>query len=79
MTLPDVPSDILLVIATLVSGMALASSLAGWVNGRWPIAALLSLAIGVGLFVFLHLSLPGGLEFWDIPDAFILVAARILN
>jgi hypothetical protein len=41
--------------------------------------ALISLAIGVGLLVFVHLQLPDGLTPMDIPDAFILVAARILN
>ncbi|AHM03811.1 hypothetical protein roselon_01428 [Roseibacterium elongatum DSM 19469] len=79
MTLPAVPADILLVIATIVSGMAFASVLSGWVNRTWPVAALISLGIGIGLFVYVHMALPDGLDFWDIPDAFVLVAARILN
>jgi hypothetical protein len=55
------------------------SVVAGWVARSWPVVALVSLAIGVGLLVFVHLQLPGGLTPMDIPDSFILVAARILN
>jgi hypothetical protein len=74
-----VPADILLVIATVVTGMSIASVLAGWANRTWPVVALVNLAIGVGLFVYVHTALPDGLAFWDIPYAFVLVAARILN
>jgi hypothetical protein len=74
-----VPADILIVIATLVTGASLASVVAGWAVREWPIVALISLTIGVGLFVYLHLELPGGLGLFDIPDAFISVAARVLN
>ncbi len=74
-----VDPNILIVIATIVSVFGFSSALAGWVNGIWPIPAMLSLAIGIGLFVFVHLQLPQGLGFWDIPNAFIHVAAKILN
>jgi hypothetical protein len=43
------------------------------------VVPLVSLTIGLGLFVYLHVELPGGLALLDIPDAFIDVAARILN
>lgn len=75
----NVEADILIVIATLVTGFAMSSVVAGWVARTWPIMALVSLAIGIGLFVFVHLQLPDGLDLIDIPDAFILAAARILN
>ena len=74
-----VPADILIVIATLVTGASLASVVAGWAVRQWPVVALVSLTIGVGIFVYLYLALPGGLGFFDIPDAFIAVAARVLN
>jgi hypothetical protein len=75
----NIGADILIVIGTVVSGFALSSVVAGWVARSWPIMALVSLCIGVGLLVFVHLQLPDGLSVRDIPDAFILVAARILN
>jgi hypothetical protein len=75
----NIGADILIVIGTIVTGFALSSVVAGWVARSWPVMALISLAIGVGLLVFVHLQLPDGLTPMDIPDAFILVAARILN
>ncbi|MFW5655145.1 MAG: hypothetical protein ACOCYW_05800 [Roseicyclus sp.] len=72
-------ADILIVIATTVCVFSLASVVAGWVARSWPVVALASLAIGIGLFVYVHLRIPGGLSWQAIPDAFILVAARILN
>jgi hypothetical protein len=72
--------DILITIATLVVILGGSSSLAGWVDGRRPWVAILALAGGVGLLAWVHLDLkPGGLRFRDIPDAFIHVAAMILN
>jgi len=75
----NIGADILIVIGTLVSGFAISSVVAGWVSRTWPVMALISLAIGIGLLVFVHMQLPDGLTAMDIPDAFILVAARILN
>jgi hypothetical protein len=72
-------TDILIVLATLVGGIAFSSVVAGWATGTRPRAALASLTIAVGILVFVHLRTPGGLSWTDIPDAFILVAARILN
>jgi hypothetical protein len=74
-----VPADILIVIATLVTGVSLSSVIAGWTTREWPFVALVSLTIGHGLFVYLHLALPDGLGWFDIPDAFISVVARIVN
>lgn len=75
----DISADILIVIGTVVTAFALSSVVAGWVARTWPIMALISLTIGIGLLVFVHLQLPNGLTPMDIPDSFILVAARILN
>jgi hypothetical protein len=62
-----------------VTGFALSSIVAGWATRTWPVMALVSLVIGLGLLVFVHLQLPDGLSPMDIPESFILVAARILN
>ncbi|NKX45520.1 hypothetical protein [Roseicyclus persicicus] len=76
----QVDPDILIVIATLVSVVATASIVAAWADRVVPRLPLLSLAIGLGLFAWVHLGLrPGGLTPRDIPDAFIHVAAMILN
>lgn len=72
-------ADILIVIGTVVTGFALSSIVAGWATRTWPVMALVSLVIGLGLLVFVHIQLPGGLSPMDIPESFILVAARILN
>jgi hypothetical protein len=50
-----------------VTGFALSSVVAGWVARSWPVVALISLGIGVGLLVFVHLQLPDGLTPMDIP------------
>jgi hypothetical protein len=76
----SVDPDILIVIATLVTIFATSSVIAGWVERSLPWVALLSLAIGGGLLAYVHLVLrPGGLGVWDIPNAFVHVAAMVLN
>jgi len=75
----NIGADILIVIGTVVTGFALSSIVADWATRTWPVMALVSLLIGLGLLVFVHLQLPDGLSPMDIPEAFILVAARILN
>lgn len=72
-------ADILIVIGTVVTCFALSSVVAGWVARTWPVMALFSLVVGIGLLIFVHFQLPDGLQPIDIPDAFIQVAARILN
>ena len=72
--------DILIVIATIVSLLSVASIVSAWADRVLPRMALLSLAIGLGLLAWVHLALvPGGLTPRAIPDAFIHVAAMILN
>lgn len=78
MTIP-VSADILLVIATLVGILSFSSIVAGWTMKRWPFVALLSLAIAIGLVVYVHTMEPGGLQPLDVPNAFISVVARLLN
>lgn len=75
----NIPPDILLVISTLVVGLAIASALASWSDRVFPTIALTALAVGVGVFVFTFNSLPDPQGWREIPNAFISVAARILN
>ena len=72
--------DIVIVIATLVALLSVSSSIAAWVDGRMPWRPLVSLALGLGLLAYVHLALmPGGLTPRAVPDAFIHVAAMVLN
>lgn len=71
--------DILIVTATLLTGLGLANLLAAWVDRRVSLVALVFIGVGIALFVWAHMTLPEGLTIWDVPDSFILVAARILN
>ncbi|MBF9044509.1 hypothetical protein HKCCE4037_14290 [Rhodobacterales bacterium HKCCE4037] len=75
----QVSADILLVIASIVAVFSLSSIVAAWTMKRWPWIAMISFAIAVGLFVYVHLEVTDGLEPLDIPNAFISVAARLLN
>lgn len=80
--LPVMPvdPDILIVIATLVVTFAGPSVVAGWAERSWPWVAMTSLVIGLGLLGYVHLALgPDGLSLRDIPDAFVHVAAMVLN
>jgi len=74
----SVDPNILIVLATLITVFAASSVVAGWAERTVPLLALTSLAIGIGLFVFLYLTTLGGLSPLDIPNAFIAVAAMIL-
>ncbi len=74
-----VAPDILIVIATLVAMFSASSAIGSWAQQERPILSGLSLLIAIGLFVFVAVTGPGGFGFWDIPNAFISVAARILN
>jgi hypothetical protein len=76
----QIDPDILIVLASLVSILALSSAISGWVDGRLPVKSLLSLCIGLGLLGWTHLALvEGGLTPRAIPDAFIHVAAMVLG
>jgi len=71
---------IVIVIATILVLFATSSVIAGWADRRWPWGALAAVGIGVGLWIYAHLVLkPEGLIPRDIPDAFINVAAMVLN
>ena len=75
----QIGADILLVIATVVGVFSLSSIIAAWTVKRWPWIALISFAIAIGLFVYVHVEVTDGLEPLDVPNAFISVAARLLN
>lgn len=74
-----VSADILIVIATIVAAFSLSSIIAAWTIRRWPFMAMVSLLIAVGIGVYVHMNVDGGLTLLDVPDAFISVAARFLN
>ncbi len=74
-----VGADILIVIATVVAAFSLSSIIAAWTVRRWPLMAMLSLLIAVGLGVYVHMTVDAGLTLLDVPNAFISVAARFLN
>lgn len=74
-----VSADVLLVIATLVGILSFSSVVAAWTMKRWPFIALISFSIAIGIGVYVHMNEPGGLEPLDIPNAFISVAAQLLN
>ncbi len=70
--------DILIVAATLIGGLSVASVVAGWASRTRPAAGLFGLVVAAGLFGYAALQ-AGDLAWNDVPDSFILVAARILN
>ncbi|WP_439140092.1 hypothetical protein [Roseicyclus sp.] len=76
----SVDPNILIVIAAFLVILATASLVAGWVNRMWSWPAAAALVIGLGILGYVHLGLmPDGLGFFDLPMAFIHVAAMVLN
>ena len=75
----QVSPDILIAVATVVAIFSFSSIIAAWTAKRWPWPAMISFAIAMGLFAYLHLEMTDGLEPQDVPNAFISVAARVLN
>jgi len=75
----SISADILLVFASVVAVFSLSSIIAGWTVRRVPWLALISFSIACGLFYYVHSELPDGLAVMDVPNAFINVAARVLN
>jgi hypothetical protein len=73
-----VAPDILIVAATLLSGLAISSIIAAWASGGRSVTGIVALAVGLGLFALAWVR-AGGLQPSDIPDSFILVAARLFN
>ncbi len=75
----SLPPDILIVAATVCLAFATASSVAAWADRRVPYLAGAFICAAIGGFVMAHITLAGGLTLTDVPNAFILVAARIFN
>ena len=71
--------DILLVVASFVAIFSISSIVSALTARRRPVLALLSLALAAGLVAFVHVTAADGLRPRDIPDAFIAIAARVLN
>jgi len=73
-----VDPNILIAIATVVIVFSITSIIANWVERTMPWSALVSLVIGLTIMGYVHVSLPDGLTFFDIPNAFINIAGMIL-
>ncbi len=71
--------DILLVLATLVSALAIAAALSAWADRFFPTVALAALAAGIGVFVYAFNVIPEPDGWREVPNAFISVLARIMN
>ena len=55
------------------------TALAAWVDKRFPVVALAVLAVAAGVFVYAYAQIPDPNGWREVPDAFISVAARLLN
>jgi hypothetical protein len=76
----QIAPDILIVAASLLALLGFSASVAGWAERQISLVALASLSIGVLLLSYAVLVVqPGALSVRTIPDAFISVAARLLN
>jgi hypothetical protein len=75
----SVAPDILVVLATLIVGLSLASLLSAWADRQSPIMVFVSLVIGVSMFIYVHTQQTNGLEWRDVPNSFISVVARVIN
>lgn len=75
----SVPPDILIVIATFCGVFALATAIASWADRIFPLVSLAALAVSAGVFVFAYGQLDDPQGWRALPNAFISVAARILN
>jgi hypothetical protein len=56
----------------------MATMMSAWVHRIFPIGSLITLFGALAIFAYVHVT-GDGLVWQDVPDAFILVAARILN
>lgn len=74
-----IETDIIIVAASLVALFALASCVAAWAEGRWPVIAIGVLVAALAGLGMVHVALRDGeLTLWAIPDAFINVVAMLL-
>lgn len=74
-----IDSNVIIVIATVVTIFALSTCLAEWADRRTPVMPLLILLAMLGVFAYVHVVVrPGGLTIWSIPEAFVAVAAKLL-
>lgn len=71
--------DIVIVIASVLSVLALSSCVAAWAERRFPIIGMGVLLMSGGAFVYVHVTLSDGLTLSDIPNAFIHALAMALG
>lgn len=74
-----VPLEFLVVAGCLLLGLTLAALVSAWADRRVPYAGFVSLGVAGALFLVAHLEIEGGLHWRDLPQAFVLVLARLLN
>ena len=72
-------SDIYLVIGFVVAAFAVPAVISAVADARPPRAAAIAVLVGGGFVLLAFLSKPGGYSAAQIPEAFVRVAARILN
>ena len=74
-----VAPDILLVAATVLIGFASAGAVSAWADRRVPVVAFGTLFVALLMVAAAHFGLEGGITLRAFPEAFVQVAARILN
>ena len=62
----------------MVALFSMATMMSAWVDRIFPIGSLITLFGALAIFAYVHVT-GDGLVWQDVPDAFILIAARILN
>jgi hypothetical protein len=72
-------TDIALVMGTILGALALVAVLTALIEGRRPRVAALVVVISGGLILWGAGASADGFQWDDIPNAFISVAAAILN
>lgn len=77
--LPQVDSDLLLVIGLLVGAFTIPSIIAAIADSRAPRAAAVGLVLAGALVLVAIVTKPGGYSAAQIPNVFALVFARVLN
>ncbi|MBZ0127808.1 MAG: hypothetical protein K8F59_01705 [Rhodobacteraceae bacterium] len=68
-----------LVIGMVLSVFSLVAILNAWIENSPPRTAAIMVMISGGILVIALLKAEDGLQWHDIPDSFIAVAARILG
>ncbi|TNJ43368.1 hypothetical protein [Phaeobacter sp. B1627] len=71
-------TDAVLVIGLVLIWLGIPSFFSAYASRRSPLAAALMFALGAGCLVWAVMAHPGGYAFYDVPDVFFRVIARLL-